>query len=108
LRETINSRSRHSRRTLPTQRSACAFAFGAATDARITWIIRAEDFVKARGELTVAVARKPPTLGRVRAVRTSRSVDVETRTPIGKVTRKIQRMLPVSEYGRVEHGPSRR
>jgi len=29
------NRSRHSRRTLPTQRSACAFAFGARTGVRI-------------------------------------------------------------------------
>src|SRR5919204_5156928 len=37
-RETIRIRSRHSRRTLPTQRSACAFARGAAIGARITLI----------------------------------------------------------------------
>src|SRR6266568_993974 len=36
--ETIRIRSRHSRRTLPTQRSACAFAFGAAIGVRITVI----------------------------------------------------------------------
>jgi hypothetical protein len=34
----IRIRSRHSRRTLPTQRSACAFARGAAIGARITLI----------------------------------------------------------------------
>jgi hypothetical protein len=38
VRETIRIRSRHSRRTLPTQRSACAFARGAAIGARITLI----------------------------------------------------------------------
>src|SRR5918995_208705 len=38
VRETIRIRSRHSRRTLPTQRSACAFARGAAIGARMTLI----------------------------------------------------------------------
>src|SRR5437763_7002139 len=34
----MRSRSRHSRRTLPTQRSMCAFAFGASTGVRMTLI----------------------------------------------------------------------
>src|SRR6266508_652887 len=37
-RSKIRSRSRHSRRALPTQRSMCAFAFGARTGVRMTFI----------------------------------------------------------------------
>src|SRR5919198_6483000 len=57
VREKIRIRSRHSRRTLPTQRSACAFARGAAnrrTDNLDPF--RAEDLVEAGSELAVAVA----------------------------------------------------
>jgi hypothetical protein len=52
----ISSRSRHSRRTLPIQRSACAFAFGACTGVRITVIPSAlENVIAAAAELGVAI-----------------------------------------------------
>jgi hypothetical protein len=52
----MSSRSRHSRRTLPTQRSAWAFAFGAwdgCTDHRDPFAL--EDLIAAAAELRLAI-----------------------------------------------------
>ena len=55
----IRSRSRHSRRTLPTQRSAWARAFGARIGALITRMpSEREDLVVVAGELAVAVTER--------------------------------------------------
>ena len=54
-------RSRHSRRALPTQRSACAFARGAAIGALISpESLRTEDLVEGGREFAVAVADQDP------------------------------------------------
>src|ERR1700693_3117061 len=57
----IRSRSRHSRRTLPTQRSMCAFAFGALNRCPNDLYRRAaEDGVEGAAELCVTVVDQEP------------------------------------------------
>jgi hypothetical protein len=73
-------RSRHSRRTVPTQRSACAFAFGAA----ITPCLGTEYVVETTRELAVAITNQegPPRLLLVEAHNRLRAC-CSTQRPVG-------------------------
>src|SRR5919201_2645260 len=60
-RPTISSRSRHSRRTLPTQRSMWAFAFGACTGVRMTLIFSVANSASNRArKLRVSIVDQEP------------------------------------------------
>jgi hypothetical protein len=60
----MSSRSRHSRRTLPTQRSARAFAFGACTGVRITAIPSLRIVRTEVAEIETPRPRSSPTIRR--------------------------------------------